>query len=163
MEYLYIGKIVTTHNLDGEIKIRSNFKYKPKVFIPGFVFYVGQTKEKRILKTFRKQNEYDLFRLEGIEDIDTAIGYKNKLLYIKQEDLVLKKGQYLNEDYIGLMAIYNDKELGKIKEIIDSGNNNELFLLKEEKSIYIPKDKNFIKRIDLKNGKIYLKNLKGLV
>ena len=80
-----------------------------------------------------------------------------------KDDLNLKKGQYLNEDFIGLIAIYNDKELGKIKDIIDAGNNNELFLLKEDKSIYIPKDKNFIKRIDLKNGKIYLKNLKGLV
>ena len=32
MEYVYVGRIITTHGIKGEIKIRSNFKYKDKVY-----------------------------------------------------------------------------------------------------------------------------------
>lgn len=46
MQYLYIGKLVNTHGIKGEVRLISNFKHKSKVFVPGFKFYVG--KEKRI-------------------------------------------------------------------------------------------------------------------
>ena len=32
MDYIYIGEIVNTHGLKGEIRIKSNFPYKDKVF-----------------------------------------------------------------------------------------------------------------------------------
>ena len=35
MDLVLIGKYVKTHGIKGEIKIRSNFKYKDKVFVVG--------------------------------------------------------------------------------------------------------------------------------
>ena len=32
MEYIYIGKIVNTHGIKGEVRIISDFKYKNEVF-----------------------------------------------------------------------------------------------------------------------------------
>ena len=32
MNYLYIGKLVNTHGIKGEVRILSNFRHKDKVF-----------------------------------------------------------------------------------------------------------------------------------
>ena len=40
MEYVYIGKLVNTHALKGEVKIISNFEYKDKAFVKGKHFYI---------------------------------------------------------------------------------------------------------------------------
>ena len=38
MEYIYVGKIVNTHGIKGEIRILSDFKYKNEIF---FIFNWG--------------------------------------------------------------------------------------------------------------------------
>ena len=35
MDKIYIGKIVNTHGIKGELRIRSDFLYKDKVFVKG--------------------------------------------------------------------------------------------------------------------------------
>ena len=46
MEYIYLGKIVNTHGIKGEIRILSDFRYKEKVFIKYFPIYIGKKHEK---------------------------------------------------------------------------------------------------------------------
>ena len=36
MNLVYVGKIVNTHGLKGELRILSTFSYKEKIFVPGF-------------------------------------------------------------------------------------------------------------------------------
>ena len=45
MEYVNVGKIYTTHGLNGEVKVKSNFNYKDKIYVNGFNFYIGKDKE----------------------------------------------------------------------------------------------------------------------
>ena len=40
MEYLYLGKIVNTHGIKGEIRILSDFDYKEKAFKVGSKIYI---------------------------------------------------------------------------------------------------------------------------
>ena len=55
MNYLYIGKLVNTHGIKGEVRILSNFRHKDKVFVKGFKFYVGKDKKeaKSLLEHFK--------------------------------------------------------------------------------------------------------------
>ena len=39
MDYIYIGKIVNTHGIKGEVRILSDFKYKDRIFKNGFNMY----------------------------------------------------------------------------------------------------------------------------
>ena len=48
MEYVNVGKIYTTHGLNGEVKVKSNFNYKDKIYVNGFNFYIGKDKEGKI-------------------------------------------------------------------------------------------------------------------
>ena len=46
MEYVYVGKLVNTHGLKGEVKLLSNFDYKDYYFKKGIHFYIGDNKKK---------------------------------------------------------------------------------------------------------------------
>ena len=39
---LYIGDLVNTHGIKGEVKIISNFKYKEEVFKKGSIIYINK-------------------------------------------------------------------------------------------------------------------------
>ena len=54
MEYLYIGKLVNTHGIKGEVRIISNFRHKDKVFVKGFFFYVGKDRVKYEVESYRR-------------------------------------------------------------------------------------------------------------
>ena len=58
MKYIYIGDIVNTHGLKGEVRLISDFEYKNKVFKKGFKLYIGRTKEEviRYEQSIKKKN-----------------------------------------------------------------------------------------------------------
>ena len=161
MEYVYLGRITNTHGLKGEVRIRSNFKYKDKVFKKGFVLYIGSSKVKEVINSYRPHKEYDMVTLLGIDDIEEVLKYKGSLVFINKDDLNLGTNEYVFEDYISCKCYVNNKEIGIVDTIVDSGNGNYLFVLDNGK--YIPKNDNFIERLDLENKKLYLKNLEGLI
>ena len=53
MEYIYVGQINGTHGLKGELKLKSNFKYKDKILKENFNFYIGKEKKHEVLKKSR--------------------------------------------------------------------------------------------------------------
>jgi len=160
MDYINIGKIITTHGLNGEVKITSNFKFKEQVFIKEFILFIGESFEEHKILSYRKHQNYDMVILDKIDTIDKAIKYKQKKVYIKRSDLDLNNN-YLDEDLINMDAYYNNEKIGIIKRIVDAGNNNLLIMLDNGK--YIPKNDNFIECVDLKNKKVILKNVEGLL
>ncbi len=159
MEYINVGKIITTHGLNGELKIRSDFKYKDLIFKCGFTLYIGKLYEKHIILSYRKHKCYDMVLLDNISDIDKAIHYKQSDVYILKTDLVLDN-KYLKEDLIGLNVLYNDNNIGVVLDIIDVSMGNEL--LKLEK-FYIPNNSHFVKEIDLNKKIIIVYNIEGLI
>lgn len=163
MEYVYIGRISTTHGLKGELKIRSNFKYKEKAFVVGNYFYLGKGKEKFKVVSYRKHQDYDMVIFDSLDDIDKVIKYKGCLVYIARNDLLLNDKEYTDEDYIGSKCVFNNEDIGEIIDIVDAGNGNYLFLMKKDKDIYIPKNDNFIKEFDFNSKIVYFKDVEGLL
>ncbi len=161
MDYIYVGRIITTHGLKGELKIRSSFTYKQQVFKVNNTLYIGKEKTSHKILNYRPHQDYDMVLLKDISDIDTAIRYKNEPVYIDKNLIKLPENEYLDSDLIGLRAYYNDKEIGTIKNIVNTGGNNNLFLI--DKNKYIPKQPNFIKEIDLNKKEIHFKNIEGLL
>ena len=48
---VYVGEIVNTHGIKGELRIISDFKYKDKVFFKGNKLYLGKRKQKVLIDT----------------------------------------------------------------------------------------------------------------
>ena len=161
MEYINIGKIVTTHGIKGEVKLISNFKYKKEAFKIGNKIYIGQNKEEKIIQSYRVHKNYDMLTFKNYNNINDVLKYKNSNVYIDKS--TLKINGYLNTDYIGLNVYINNELIGKIINIIEIPNN-ELFEVENNKKVfYIPNNNELIENIDIKNKKIVIKYIEGLI
>lgn len=153
---VYIGKLVNTHGIKGEVRIISNFKYKDVVFKKDSIIYLKSKKFK--IKTYRKHKQFDMVTLEGINDINEALPFKGEKVYIKKEDYSFKG--YLNEELIGKKVYNKDEYIGVLKDIETNGKHEILIIEKEEKKYLIPYVKEFVKQID---EDIHLKLIKGFI
>ena len=162
MDYIKIGHITSTHGLKGELKLKSNFAYIDRVLKSDFYIYIGNNKEQVVLLKHRFHNKMYLLTFKEYEDINLVENFRNKDVYIKKEDLKLKDDEFVFEDYLGLKAYYNNQNIGTITDIIDCGNNNYIFRIKEKKEILIPANKDFIEQVIL-NDRVIFKDVEGLI
>lgn len=161
-EYIYVGKIVNTHGIKGEIRIISDFEKKDKVFIVGMPIYIGRKKEKEIINSYRHHKNFEMITMKGYTDINEVLRYKGLYVYIKKEDLKLEDGEYLETDLIKLKVIVDGDEKGIVTDIRESGHNKFLVIKTSEKDVFIPYQKEFISSVDFTKNIIEITPIKGM-
>ena len=154
MDYIYIGKIVSTHGIKGEVKIISDFFEKDKIFKKGFKLYLTPLYHEEVINTYRVHKNYDMVTFDGYKDINEVLKYIGMGVYIKRSDLDLKDDEYLLNDLIGYEVYDGNTLLGKVSSI--SFNNN--VLLKIDDKFYIPFIDEFIEKVDVKSQIIMTRN-----
>ena len=157
MKKVYIGKIVNTHGLKGELRIISDFKYKKDVFDTNGSIYVNDKKYN--ISSYRVHKIYDMVTLEGINDINEASELKGFSVYINRDDYVFNG--VLNEDLIGLDVYDGDIYKGKVIDIVKS-NKYDLLVIDGIKRHMVPNISEFVKSIDLEKMKMNIKYIRGL-
>ena len=80
MKEVYIGKIVSTHGIKGEIKIISDFEYKDKVFVVGKKLIIDH--KDYIIKSYRKHKNFDMVTLNDYKDINEVLFLMKKKVYM---------------------------------------------------------------------------------
>ena len=157
MEYLYLGKIVNTHGIKGEIRILSDFKYKSDVFKIGNNLYIGKNKTQETINSYRVHKEYDMVTLKGINDINDVLKYKGLDVYINRSEYNFEGIIY--EDLVGMEVYSKGKLIGIVDDIIKSTAHP---ILKVGKSM-IPFVDEFILNVDLENKRIDINEIEGLI
>ena len=160
MDYIYVGDIVNTHGLKGELRILSDFQYKDTIFVPGFKLYVGRQKEELIINTYRKHKNYDMVTFIDVQGIEEAIAYKGDKVYVNRKDV--KVDGYFDEDYIGLKVYVLKEYKGTVVDILKNKANDILIIANDDKRYLIPNIKEFIEKVDLDNSKLQIYDIKGL-
>lgn len=163
MEYLYIGKIVNTHGIKGEVRLLSNFKFKDKVFINNFPIYIGKNKTKEIINSYRHHKQFEMITINGITNINDVLKYKGEKVYINKSDLSLNDNEYLDEDLINFNVVVNDNIIGTVSSIRKTTVQKQLVVNKEGKEYLVPLVYGIIKNINLKDGIITIEDIKGLL
>lgn len=155
MKYIFIGRIVNTHALKGEVRIVSDFEFKDRIFKENTLLYIGENKDKEMIETYRKHKQFDMVKFKGIDYINDVLKYKGSKVYIDESILNLKDDEILISELIN-MDVYNDnKYVGKITEYrSDNGNN----MLRVNNKL-IPYNKDFITKIDKENKSIYFHDI----
>lgn len=156
MEKVLIGKYVKTHGVKGEIKIRSNFKYKEKVFKVGNIVIINS--EEFTINSYRKHQDYDMITLKGINDINEILPLKGSNVYVYKDSLNFQEEEYLDEDLVGLNVLSNTKIVGKIEDIIYLNHNKKLLVVNGH---YVPME--LIKKIDFKKQEVIIEEVSGLL
>ena len=157
MNLIYIGKLVNTHGLKGEVRVISDFKYKDEVFKVNNNIYINE--KKYTINSYRRHKIFDMIILDGIDNIDRALELKGCNIYINKDDY--KFSGYLDEDLIGLDVYDNDIYKGKVIDVYKT-NTNDLLVIEGNKRHMVPNTHTFVNKVDLDNKKIYINYIKGL-
>lgn len=161
MEKVYIGKIVSTHGIKGELKIISDFPYKNKVFKVNNYLLIND--EKYLIKSYRHHKIYDMVTLNDYKDINEVQFLIKKKVYVLKESLKLNEEEILDEDLIKYEVISN-KGSGKIEEIFLASPKNKILRIKiDNHELLIPVNSPYIEKIDKKSETVYIKIIDGMI
>lgn len=161
MKYIYIGKIVNTHGIKGEMRILSKFPYKDKVFKKGIPLYINK-ETKEIISTYRKHKNFDMVTFEGYSNINEVLKYKGANVYANSEDIKLDMGKYLDEELVGLDIIFGGKVIGTVFQIERYEKTSLIMGKSKEKSFLLPYSEDLIEKVDIEGKKIYMRGIAGL-
>lgn len=160
-EFLEIGKIVNTHGIRGEMKVM-HMCDSPEFLCTFKTVYLNQETPLKVLKTRIHKNTV-LMTVEGINDINEAEKYKNKMIYMDRadapDDLIFQQdiiGYKVYDEYLG-------KEIGTLKEILEMPTYDMLVIKGAKKEHLIPDVEEFVLEIDEEKEMIYVKTIEGLI
>ena len=107
-----------------------------------------------------------LLKLEGIDSIEEAEKYRNFYLKIeKKSQEELGEDTYYIVDLIGINVYSeNDEYLGTIEDVFPTGSN-DVYVVKDNlgKQILVPAIAEVVKEVELKNKKMVIKIIPGLI
>lgn len=164
MNLVEIGQIVNTHGVRGEIKINSwiddltEFEEFENYYYLKNGEYIKLTPEK-----VRFHKNCAIVKFKEINNMNEAETYKGIVL-LSDKNENLPEDIYYVQDLIGLTVMGDGNEIGKVCDVLKTGAN-DVYCVKtaENKMVYIPAVKEFIKEIDIKNGNMEIKIIDGLL
>ena len=162
MNFVYIGELVNTHGLKGEVKIISDFKEKDKVFKVGNKIYTGINYDCLEITSYRRHQNYDMVTFKGINDINDVLKYKGSNAYINREEY--KFDGYLYEDIIGLDVIIDNKKYGVVDTFLFSTAHPIIVIKdKDNNKHFVPYIDEYVKEINLEKHEILIEVIDGLL
>lgn len=167
MQFYDVAKILTTHGLQGEVKVALITDFPNNRFAAGSRLALKDDHNLVLtVKSGRPFKQFWLVTFEEIDDIEQAEKLKGKVLVVCQENQQeLPAGSYYYHDIIGCQVIDNaNKEvIGKITDI-EAPGANDIWLVKEKNGneFWLPYIKDVVKEIDIENQKIYVELMEGL-
>lgn len=157
-QYLEAGTIVTTHGVHGEVKILPWADGPEFLTLFDRVFLQGR---EYAVENARVQKTCVLMKLRGIDTVEAAQALRDQVVRVDRNDVELEESTYFISDLIGLTVLCDDRELGKVKEILTLPGN-DVYVVKGEHEYMIPGVKEFIREIDPAAGFIRVKLIEGM-
>ena len=167
MPDLYIvAEILRPHGRRGEVIARLLTDHLDTLTGAAHV-YLGLESETPItVLKIRLHKGNPLLKLEGIDDIDSALKLKGIEICLPREELApLEEGEFFLYDMLGLTVVNgNGEKLGTVEGIMETGGPPLLAgKLPGGRDFLIPFTPGTIDEVDLDNGTITLTDLPGLI
>ena len=167
-KYLEIGQIVNTFGIKGMVKVKPFTENTKKRFDNLKKVYIKNKNEKKEyeIEEVKYHKEMVLIKFKGIENPEQANILRNSYLVIDREnEKPLEEGTYYIVDMIGL-EVYTEegKKIGILDDIFNSGSS-DIYVVKDElgKQILLPAIEEVIKKIDMKERKMIVHLIPGLM
>lgn len=161
MDFVFIGKIVNTHGIKGEFRIKSDFERKDLVFKIGNLIYISKSSYE--ITSYRVHKGYDMVTVKDFNNINDVLPFKGKNVFFDRKDLNLSDNDYIYDDLIECEVVIDTEVLGKVVDYT-TGSNTLLEINYNNKVYYIPIKANYILNVDKKNKRINVtKETRGLI
>ncbi|MDD3237595.1 MAG: ribosome maturation factor RimM [Candidatus Gastranaerophilales bacterium] len=163
-----VAKIVNFHGIKGEVKVGFT-KGKDEQIASTKCFYlkVNDSTTKLIVNSVKFHKGYAIIKFDEINSINDAEKYKGFNLYL-EESLVknnLAQDEYLVSDLQGIEVFDTDnKKIGVVCSVGENNANDLLTVIDtNDKKHLIPFVKDLVPYVDLKNRKLIINNIEGLI
>ena len=160
MDKVYVGKIVSTHGIKGEIRILSNFQFKSKVFVVGKKIIIDD--KDYVIKSYRHHKNFEMVTLNEYNYINEVLFLMKKKVYILKNDLSLNTDEVLDEELISFQVLTTDGKMGIIKEIFLASPENKIIRVLLDKEVLIPLKSPMIKKINKEKKEIIVELVSGM-
>lgn len=162
----YVGKIVKTHGLKGEVTLRiDNEQFDEIEELNYFLLDINDKLIPYFVEniTFHSNKSFVLFQdLKTLEAANQLVGIS---AYLPLDLLPEKDGNdFYSHEVVDFLVIDEEKgELGKVQEIIEYPTQSLIQVLINGKEVLIPIHDDIIQDVNREEKKIYIKAPNGLI
>ncbi len=156
MDKIYVGKIVNTHGIKGEVRILSDFQFKDKVFKKDKKLIIDN--REYIIRSYRHHKIFEMVTLNEYNNINDVLFLVGKKVYISKDELELLDDEILDSDLIKFKVVDSNGVSGCVKDIFYASGSNKILRVMFDREVLIPFNSPMIEKID-KNEKIIHVNL----
>ena len=149
MDKIYVGTIVSTHGIKGEIRIISKLEQslKEKVFKVGNSILINDKDYK--LRSYRRHKNYDMVLLDDFNNINDVLFLMKQKVYIDSKYIELSAKEDFELNYKEYEVFTSDKQKGVVKALEETGNDYKIIrVVINNKEELVPYNEHFLKKID---------------
>lgn len=161
-EFLEAGKIVTTHGIKGEVKIMP-YTDTPELLCEFERLFFGKDKTELYIERSRVSKNMVIAKIDGIDTVEAAEKYRNKLLYMHRDDLELDENTFFIQDLIGMEVKDADTDFvyGKITDVLQNGAN-DVYVIQGDREYLVPAIPDVVISTDIESDLMIIRPLEGL-
>ena len=163
-EYLEIGKITSTHGIKGEVRVQP-WCDSPEFMKKFKTLYFDKKGEKPVSVSCRPNGNMVIMKMQGVDTVEEASKYREKILYMKRSDAKLPEGTWFIQELIDCKFVDADDEnisYGILSDVSETGANDVWHITKEDKEYLIPAIPSVVISTDVVEGIIKIRPLKGI-
>lgn len=148
LETIKVGRIVNAHGIRGEVRVQP--RDADPTFITRFKTFLVNGQEVKPTENHVHKSVV-LMKFPGVDDMDAALALKDKDLYVRRSDAHLPKGEYFDDELLGLQ-VYNVETgelLGELQRV-DPYPAHKVYTVRGQREYLIPAVPGaFIQSVDL--------------
>ena len=168
-KYVSVGKIVNFHGIKGEAKVGYS-KNQQDFFTSLDTVYLKDKDNYTSLHILSAKplKNMIIVKFEGIDSINDILELKGKLLFVEESVIRenLNEDEFLIDELVGLEVFDNEngQKLGFVIGVSNNGASDLISIKTNSKKIsLVPFVKAIVPIVDIKNKKIMINNIEGLL
>ena len=162
----YVGKIVKTHGLKGEVTLRiDNEQFDDIEELNYFLLDVNEQLIPYFIEDIAYHSNKAFVLFQDLKTLEAANQFVGKSAYLPLDLLPEKEGnEFYSHEVVGYLVVDEEKgEIGNVNEIIEYPTQSIIQIIKDGKEILIPIHDDILKDVNREEKKIYIKAPNGLI
>lgn len=168
-KYISVGKILNFHGIKGEAKV--GYSKNQQDFFSGLNSVCIKNEHDYVtleISSIRQNKNFMIVKFKGIDSINDILPYKGELLFVEEKVIRenLEEDEFLIDELVGLEVFDNqtNKKLGFVIGVSNNGASDLISIKTNTKKIsLVPFVKAIVPVVDIKERKIMINNIEGLL
>ena len=125
--------------------------------------FMGKDKAEIYIDRARVAKNMVIAKIEGIDTVEAAEKYRNKVLFMHRDDLELDEDTYFIQDLIDMEVKDADSGFvyGKITDVLQNGAN-DVYVIKGDREYLVPAIPDVVISTDIDSNIMLIRPLEGL-